>query len=184
MNPITTKEKIRFVKNSYKDLCAMGERHHKMIEDYLISRTQAYEEKMNRLMLTLPKEFLDMGVNEVESLGDRFPDVVEKWESQRKDKIMENVKGSLKNKVKFEKGTNFSSPKTPSTPRLKLGKRHSLSRVKKYNVYGIKSPSGKIRLDLDSLVLSNSQSPKNTPKNFHIQSTGPTTRSRKKKIPY
>ena len=113
MKPMSTKEKVRFVVNSYKDLCAMGERHHKMIEDYLISRTQAYEDKMNRLMLTLPKEFLELGINEVESLGDKFPDVVEKWDAQRKEKIMNDFKGSLRNKVKFEKGTNFSTPKTP-----------------------------------------------------------------------
>lgn len=158
----------------------MGERHHKMIEDYLISRTQAYEDKMNRLMLTLPKEFLELGINEVESLGDKFPDVVEKWDAQRKEKIMNDFKGSLRNKVKFEKGTNFSTPKTPKTPRLKLGKRNSLSRVKKFTIEGIESPSGIIRLDYNSLVLNHSKSPKNTPKSY-LQSTGPITRSRRKK---
>ena len=151
-----------------------------MIEDHLMSRTQAYEDKMNRLMLTLPEEFLELGINEVESLGDRFPDVVDKWKEQRKENIMEEFKSSLRNKVKFEKGTNLSSPKTPKRPILKLGKRNSLSRVKKFTIEGIESPSGKIRLDYNSLILKHSKSPKNSPKS-HIQYTGPNTRLRKKK---
>ena len=106
----------------------------------MTSLIHEFEDKVTLLKLSLPRDFLKLSINEVHALGDRFPDVVDKWEDQKK----ENIKKSLKkNALKVQ--INF--PVTPKTPRLKLGKRNSLSRSKKFvvKVEGFETPGGTIK---------------------------------------
>ena len=171
MKPTTRKEKIRFAENAARDLKAMGIKHENDIREEMTSLIQEFEDKVTQLKLSLPGDFLKLRINEIHALGDKFPDVVDKWEEQKK----ENIKKSLKNALKVQ----IKLPVTPKTPRLKLGKRNSLSRSKKFvvKVEGFETPGGSIKWNYESL------------KNFELTrtakkvnfSTGPITRSRRKK---
>ena len=136
MKPTTRKEKIRFAENVARDLKAMGIKHANDIREEMTSLIQEFEDKVTQLKLSLPRDFLKLSINEIHALGDRFSDVVDKWEDQKK----ENIKKSLKNALKVQ----INLPVTPMTPRLKLGKRNSLSRSKKFVVKmeGFDTPGG------------------------------------------
>ena len=92
MKPATRKEKIRFAENAARVLKAMGIKHANDIREEMTSLIQEFEDKVTQLKLSLPRDFLKLSINEVHALGDRFPDVVDKWEDQKK----ENIKKSLK----------------------------------------------------------------------------------------
>ena len=176
MEPITRQENVRFAENANRDLAAMGVKHANDIREEYLSLVQEFEDKVSQLKLTLPKDFLKLTINEVHSLGDRFPDVMDKWEDEKKENIKRTFKSALKIQV--------NSPVTPKTPRVKLGKRNSLTRSKKFvvKIEGVETPGGTIRWNYEKL------------KNFELTrqasirtarkaklSTGPITRSRRKK---
>ncbi|KAI6649525.1 hypothetical protein LOD99_6691 [Oopsacas minuta] len=190
MKPASRQERLRFVANAHHDLTVMGERHMKDLEQDFMSLIQEFEDKITRLKLTLPKEFLQIRMDELHSLGNSFPEVVDVWKGIGRKNLMKEFKSSLRGKRKIRniKEVTFSSPttKTPKTLKLKLGKRNSLGRVNKYMVMVEGNDN------LDALIRQGSIRSKNIVRipdscrnlNSYItetpkQSTGPITRSRR-----
>ena len=176
MKPTTRQEKVRFAENALRDLTAMAVKHSNEIREEFLSLVQEFEDRVTELRITLPKDFLQLSINEVHSLGCRFPEVIDCWEDEKRESIKKKIKTAMKIKV--------NSPVTPKTPRIKLGKRNSLSRCKKFvvKVEGVSTPGGSIKWDFESLrnfELARQESIRSTRKGNIT--TGPITRSHRKK---
>ncbi|KAI6653149.1 hypothetical protein LOD99_3985 [Oopsacas minuta] len=132
MKPASRQVRLRFVANVHHDLTVMGERHMKDLEQDFMSLIQVFEDKMTRLKSTLPKEFLQLRMQELHTMGNSFPEVLSIWQSNKMKSCVNELKSSLRVKKSGKvKKVTFSTPKRP---RLRLAKRNSHGRRHKYRV--------------------------------------------------